>query len=408
MDAREALEPSSVSNPETDSTEIDFRPRCYGCYRPVDRCFCKHIPIINNQTRVLILQHFRERVHPFNTARILRRSLQNSEMFAGGIDGLATLFSQMRLGNDAALLYPGDGSELLENIPQSEMPHQLVVLDGTWHHTKTIFREIPQLKRLRKVRLAPTEPSRYGIRREPHVLFLSTLEATVAALRCIEPETEGFDKLVAAFTFMVESQMAHPKSEESVRRKHRPRAPLNIPKILRENLENIVAFYAETAPATSQSENVDDSDRMPVYWVAERLGTGERFEYAIAASRPFADTFLAHLEMSQSDFDDAISIDTFRCKWNDFLKPTDTLAYYFSNCTRLLKQVSEDQTPSIYLKSIQLHLGRKSGLLEDLLQTLNVHVDPVQGKGRAGKRLACTKALARYLSSCDLYPFLSQ
>lgn len=215
--------PQLIPQGQLEPQEKEWRPRCYGCYRPVDRCFCDQIPTIHNQTNVLIFQHMRERFHPFNTARILRRSLLNFRLFVDHLDGLRTALSLLSLSDSIGLLYPTNGSQLLEDLRSDERPKQLVILDGTWHHTKTLFRDIPQLQSLPKFRLAPTQPSRYGLRREPHVSFLSTLEATVAALRCLEPETEGFEQLVAAFDFMVANQLSHPKSEDTCRRKIRPR-----------------------------------------------------------------------------------------------------------------------------------------------------------------------------------------
>ncbi len=345
----------------------------------------------------------RERFHAFNTARILRKALLNSKLYVDHMEGLALAFFQMSFSADTGLLYPGESALLLEELSEEEMPKQLVVLDGTWHHTKTLFRDIPQLRGLRKVRLAPAQPSRYGIRREPHVSFLSTLEATVAALRCLEPETQGFDQLVAAFDSMVEGQLAHPKSADSVRRKRRPRAPLNIPKLLRNNLQNVVVLYGETAPGTDTTANTKhENGRNPVYWVAERLGTGERFERAILPPIVLSESFLGHLELAESDFSEAVSMDTFRHQWGSFLQPTDTLAYYYSNCTRLLNAIGDSSHAKIYLKSIQLHRGKKNGTLEELLEALHVVLGDAHCQGRAGKRLASSIALARHLSSCSL------
>ncbi len=323
-------------------------------------------------------------------------------MFADGVVGLANLFANMGDWDDAALLYPGEGSQLLGSIAENERPKQLVVLDGTWHHTKTLFRDIPKLKRLKKVRLAPTEPSRYGIRREPHILFLSTLEATVAALRCLEPETKGFEQLVDAFYHMVESQLAHPKSAETVRRKLRPRAPLNIPKSLRNNLQDIVVLYAETAPHAGESVPTKETDRAPAYWVAERLVTGERFEHALSPISPLTHSYLAHVELTEREFERAISVDDFRERWRAFLRPSDTLTYYYSNCTRLLKFIGSTGHPMIYLKSIQLHRGQKNGEIEALLASLSVTRKEPHCQGRAGRRLACSIALAQHLATCDL------
>ncbi len=392
-----------MSQDQSEQQRHEWRPRCYECFRPADRCFCVHIPKIDNRTHVLILQHRREKRHPFNTARILRSSLSNSRLFADHLDGLARAFAELSFSNEAALLYPGDGSQLLEELNSSDFPQQLIVLDGTWHHTKTLFRDIPQLRHLPRVRLAPTQPSRYGIRREPHILFLSTIEATVATLRFLEPETQGFEQLIMAFELMVSDQLAHPKSEDSVRRKCRPRAPLNIPKELRNNLQNIVVLYGETAPNSNDAaDSTRDSSRAPVYWVAERLGTGERFERAILSSSVLSDSFLEHLGLPLSVFSDAVSIEEFRNEWEAFLRPTDTFAYYYANCTRLLSTIDNTPHQTIYLKSIQLQRGQKNGTLEKLLTVLSVPTEKVHGHGRPSRRLANTVALCRYLHTCEL------
>ena len=393
---------------EDDLAGPEWRARCYECFRPLDRCFCKQIPTIENRTNVLIFQHMRERFHPFNTARILRKALVNSKLVVDHFDGLAHAISETRFTDETGLLYPGSDSQLLEEIPRSEHPKQLVVLDGTWHHTKTLFRDMPQLRELRKVRLAPTEPSRYGIRREPHVLFLSTLEATVAALRWIEPETQGFEQLVAAFDTMVENQLAHPKSAESVRRKRRPRAPLNIPKVLRDDFRNTVAVYGETAPSDAGASKEETlGSRLPVIWVAERLGTGERFECAITPVRTPSASFFQHLEMPENAFRSAVSMVDFQRDWESFLRPTDTLVYYFSNCTELLKSIGGGTRARVYLKSIQLHRGQKNGTLEMLLTALDIALEHANYGNRAAKRLAGTIALARYFNQCDLEPGVS-
>lgn len=392
-----------MPNAQVEPMGEDWRTRCYACYRPIDRCFCDKIPTIHNRTNVLIFQHMRERFHAFNTARILRKALLNSKIVVDHMEGLVKAFSQMLFTEDTGLLYPGEDAEMLEELSPVEMPKQLVVLDGTWHHTKTLFRDIPQLRSLRKVRLTPAQPSRYGIRREPHVSFLSTLEATVAALRCLEPETQGFDQLEAAFDSMVESQLAHPKSVDSVRRKHRPRAPLNIPKVLRNNLRNVVVLYGETAPGTGTApQSGHENGRGPVYWVAERLDTGERFERAILPSRVLPESFLGHLELSHRAFSEAVSMDAFRREWVSFLQPTDTLAYYYSNCTRLLDAIGGTSHLKVYLKSIQLHRGKKNGTLEELLAALHVVSGDAHCQGRAGERLASSVALTRYLNGCAL------
>ncbi len=381
------------------------RIRCYGCHRPVTQCFCDRIPAINNQTAVLILQHRRERFHPFNTARILRRSLLNSQLFVDHIERLAEALAAMPISDGVGLLYPGVGSRLLNELSAAQRPKQLVILDGTWHHTKTLVREIPQLQSLPKYCLAPSQPSRYRIRREPNALFLSTLEATVAALRCLEPETIGFDQLLSAFDGMVEGQLPFPKAANVWRSNHRRiRDSLHIPSVLRNHPERVVAVYGEMTPGAAHGRAVLDpvgqnpeSSRAPVFWVAERLVTGERFERAIQSPLIFPSSFFEHLELPANSFTTAITKEAFLKAWEAFLRPDDTLMFYCSHVPKLLKGIGGVERASLYLKGIQFDKGQKNGALDQLLNSLGIVTGTPNCSGRAGKRLANTIALANHL-----------
>src|SRR4051812_5319669 len=116
--------------PQYDSV---FRDRCYGCFRPAGDCVCDVIPTIENTTEVLILQHMRERFHPFNTARMVHRALKNSTLL---VDHTTPLAARLSLRPGAVLLYPGPGATMLADLPADRRPKQLVVLDGTWHQAK--------------------------------------------------------------------------------------------------------------------------------------------------------------------------------------------------------------------------------------------------------------------------------
>ena len=388
-----------------DRRDSNQRIRCYGCHRPVTQCFCDRIPAINNQTAVLILQHRRERLHPFNTARILRRSLLNSQLFADHIERLADALAARAISDGVGLLYPGEGSRLLSELSAAQRPKQLVILDGTWHHTKTLVREIPQLQSLPKYSLAPSQPSRYRIRREPNALFLSTLEATVAALRCLEPETHGFDLLLSAFDGMVENQLPFPKAANVWRRNHRRiRDSLHIPSVLRTHPERVVAVYGEMTPGTAHDRAVLDpvgqkteSSRAPVFWVAERLVTGERFEQAIKSPMIFPSSFFEHLELPANSFTTAVTKEAFLKAWEAFLRPDDTLMFYCSHVPKLLKGIGGVERPSLFLKGIQFDKGKKNGALDQLLNSLGIVTGTSNCSGRAGKRLANTIALANHL-----------
>src|SRR4051812_21690773 len=109
--------------------------RCYGCFRPKEACFCASIPTIDNQTEILILQHRRERFHPFNTARMVQKALRNSQLL---VDHTKNLAAQLRLKPRAGLLFPGPTAVLISDLTLEQRPEQLVVVDGTWHQAKTL------------------------------------------------------------------------------------------------------------------------------------------------------------------------------------------------------------------------------------------------------------------------------
>jgi len=369
------------------------RDQCYACFRPRRDCFCAAIPSIANRTEIVILQHARERFHPFNTARIVSRALQNSTLL---VDRTDRLTSRLALKPRSAILYPSDDAELIDDLPHDRWPEQLVILDGTWHHAKTMMRDLPLLRTLPRLRLAPASPGRYRIRREPDAISLSTVEAVVAALQALEPETPGVDRLLGAFDTMVERQLAHPKAEYGRRhlRRHRP-TPKNIPSALLGDLSNIVVAYGESSLGGSGREGLS---RTPVSWVAERLATGERFQTLIRSDAVHSPQFLQHLELSAADFAAALTIPEFREAWRGFVRGTDVLAVYNPGTARLLAEIDAEFCPSLVLKSVALDPEHRYHTLDEQLAAEGITPAPTDVPARAGRRLANVAAYVRHLN----------
>ncbi len=259
--------------PSASESGSEVRQRCYQCFRPMSFCFCESIPQVDNRTDLLILQHVGERSHAFNTARIVQKALRNCHLIAGHNQRLG--MHQLPIQANAGLLYPGANAPLLTELSAAERPDQLVIVDGTWHQAKTIVRDVPQLHDLPCFRLTPSSPGQYRIRREPDSQSLSTLEATVAALKALEPETQGLDQLLSAFNEMVENQLGHPASHAVWRRKKtRQTRPRHLPHSLLQNQISLVVAYGEATPGERGRRTANPS---PVNWVAQRLGTAERF-----------------------------------------------------------------------------------------------------------------------------------
>ena len=353
---------------------------------------------MDNRTLVWILQHRRERFHPFNTARIVAQSLRQCQLLVDHNAALGQRFDRCELSPTAGLLYPGDDSMLLTEVAPAELPDQLVILDGTWHHAKTLFREIPKLQTLPRYRLQPASPGNYRIRREPNEYALSTLEATVAALRAVEPETESLDDLVGAFEKMVDDQLIR-TSTNWRSNSRRTVGARNIPRALIGDLSRIVVAYGEREPGQRHRErSTSRSKPMPVVWQAKRVVTGESFECVIQSPSLHDRAFLEYLRLPTSIAEVAISPAEFRDRWQAFVRPSDSVVVYHASTAALLDHIEANFCAHLILKSIKLDSQTSQRSLDHVLESKQI-TPVLSGDSRAADRLSKAVAFVRYLNS---------
>ena len=144
---------------------LEPRATCAACRRPASVCYCRHVRPVQTATRVVLLQHPRERDVAIGTARMASLCLPNSELHVGvhwrGSAALARALSDP--ARPPALLYPGPGAiDVLRHPPSG--PVTLVVIDGTWSQAKKVVRENPELAALPRYAFTPPLPSEYRIR----------------------------------------------------------------------------------------------------------------------------------------------------------------------------------------------------------------------------------------------------
>jgi DTW domain-containing protein YfiP len=383
------------TNHQSRASELDneLRERCYQCFRPVSLCFCESIPRIDNRTDVLILQHVGERFHPFNTARIVQKALRRCHLIADHNQRFG--MHHLPIQANAGLLYPRANAPSLAQLSVAERPGQLVIIDGTWHQAKTIVRDVPQLRDLPCYRLTPGSPGQYRIRREPDAQSLSTLEATVEALRALEFDTVGLDQLLSAFHVMVEDQLAYSAIHAVRRRKQRHQSRHRyLPHALLHDPESLVVAYGEATPGRSRKREATPS---PVNWVAQRLGTAERFSCHIRQQQPLSDAALKHMRLSAADFDAAISLDEFCHQWNHFFRGNDVLVVYHQRTCHLLRHIESSQPRCLVLKSIFRKWRPGFHSLEELVAAEGMTVPASDDKSRANQRLDMAVALVEHL-----------
>jgi hypothetical protein len=169
-------------------------------------CICGDVVAVGNRTPVVIVQHPRERRHPFGTVRIARLGLRRVDVHVASSTLADCVVCPPCAPPGAALLFPAPDATPLD---ANAHPSALVVVDGTWPTARRLVRDNAWLQQLPRVRLSPSRPGRYRIRRAPRPGFqLSTIEAVVEALRILEPDTHGLDGLLTAFDCMIDRQIA--------------------------------------------------------------------------------------------------------------------------------------------------------------------------------------------------------
>jgi len=370
--------------------------RCLRCLRPQDLCYCAHLPTVATRTRLEVIQHPHERTHPFNTARLVKLCMPNAAVHVPTPGFTGTLELRVDVPADAAVLFPHPGAADLRDLPEQQRPSTLVVLDGTWGHAKRVYRENAWLQRLRHVKLTPSAPSNYRIRREPKPEYVSTIEAIVEALRVVEPGNRDAELLLRAFDRMVDQQIAH-RSERVVHRfrSRRPRAPQAVARALYD--PRVVVCYAETAPMAKGAP--PGSARELLHWVAARVDNDEVFEAVLRpeGAQP-SDEHLFHMGLTRAQLDCGVSVEEARARFAAFAPDGAPFASWTPTTLAWGKPVLPAPYEHTLLKSSYCNLVQKgSGLLEQVVEREGLALPDVGCRGRAGRRLARSLALARWL-----------
>ena len=362
-------------------------------------CYCAAVRPVETRTRVVILQHPRESEVPINTARIAELALVSSSLHVG-LDFASDRVLRAALSDPSApavLLYPSDDARDLAVEPPTG-PVTLVVIDGTWWQASKLFKLNPFLHSLPRYGLAPSEESRYRIRKEPAAHCLSTIEALEAALSVLEERPEGIPELLHPFDTMVETQL------DFVSREHRPRhrrgvvakvRPLVAP-LLSERPESLVIGYGEANAWPYGTGGGGPAE--VVHWAAIRPATGECFEAYVVPTGPLAPSFEAHSRLVAARIQSGQSRADFAARLSAFLKPDDVLASWGFYASELLRAEGVPLPPRLDLREAAIHaLGRRVGQLEDYVTAFGAIPRVPWAAGRTGTRLAAIEALAERL-----------
>lgn len=349
------------------------RDTCYRCFRPTPSCYCQKLTRIDNKTRIVILQHPRERNHPLGTARLAHLSLANSELL---ID-YSHRYQQRppALPADAGLLYPGADATPLSSLGEHEKPSTLIVLDGTWHHAHYFFRDYDWLRNLPRFAIQPAKPSNYRIRREPAAHCVSTVEAISLALRELEPDLDGLGDLLGGFDAMIDTQIAQIDAhrgtgERTSRYKKRRVRPRQVTKALLTAPRRLVVVYADYTTLPGETEP------MLLTWSAYRPETGEYFGTLVQHEVPLSSAHYEHLDVQRRDFEHAPPLGALRARWGAYTQDDDIFVAWNSRSLSFLRTLQPSVADFVTLRTAYLNLGRHRGGLDSIIDA--EHLRPAQ------------------------------
>lgn len=367
--------------------------------RPHGHCICALVPQVDTRTRVVIIQHPGERDHPFGTAKILGLGLPNAAVHTvhGGFSR-SLACRDLDVPDDAVLLYPHPDAIELEDLAASTntAPSTLVVLDGTWSHARRLYHENPWLQQLRHVRITPAEPSRYRIRKEPRPECLSTLEATVCALRTLESAAtqRGLDKLVAAFDGMIDHQIGHMSSApRQVRfRKPRQRQRRELSPLLED--PGFCVVYAES----SLPGGDPGATRELVQVAFADLTTGRSHELLLRPrTAPPPPGHLRHMGLTADELNGGLTLDEARDRFRALAGPGPFGAWTQTMLDWTAELMPDGAAMTVLKTSYCNYRHRGSGFLEEVVEREQLEPEPTPCHGRAANRLSNALAVGRWL-----------
>lgn len=385
---------------------LEFRSVCMMCGRPSSVCLCSYVTRVETRTRVVILQHPRERHVPIGTARLAELGLPNSTRLVG-VDFAASPELDRALSDPDStpiVLFPGPAARQLSELEPAAR-HTLVVIDGTWSQADKIMKTNPKLQSLPRYELSPSEPSRYRIRRAPAFECISTVEAITQALMILEGPEVNVRALLAPFEALVGQQLTFQR--ERAERRHakraRPSRARRVPLLPSTAAGDLVVVYGE-ANGWPRRTGYGASPEL-VHLAAERLLTGARFSAYITPAQPLAPSFQHHTGLLPEHVHAGLPRSVALAHFREFLGPSPVLGVWGHFTLQALRREARGSCFSdvVDFRSVLRNfLKRSPGDLESAaseLEQFGGGTPPREPwvEGRTGVRLTALAHVARTL-----------
>jgi len=402
------------SNSESGNSFRSFRSVCERCRRPTVVCYCAHIPTLPTRTKIVLLQHPRERRMGIGTAHMAHLALPNSIVrvaYDFARDPVVHAILTEPSPSPVAVLFPGPDARDVATLPPGE-PLTLIVIDGTWSQARSLLRTNPALAALPRVAFAPRKPSDYRIRRQPAELCVSTIEALAEVLSILEPPGLSFERLLDPFRAMVKQQEyfateVHTRRHQASAAARALERPPRFDARLRDLWSRIVCVQGE-ANAWPISEPMRPRPEI-VHWAAYRPATGETYEAIVSPREPLGPATPSHVGLSAEQLMGGVDVDTWRKSWRAFRKDDDILlvwGLYYAGVAQedglfLGDANVADNSDIIDVRAeITRYLQERVGTVDRCLERLEGTPVLLDVCGRAGRRLSALGGVVRSL--CEL------
>jgi len=164
-------------------------------------CLCEHITRLDNSVHLLVIQHPAEENHPKGTGKLTVKSLNRAQLMVTECLTEQQVEAFLRNKHNV-LLYPHtddfEGTQVSVADVQSHasnLPIQLIVLDGTWKKARKILYLNPVLASLPRLAMTAEWTSNYQIRKQKNAQSFSTIEAVGLALSQLEQDSVKYQPL---------------------------------------------------------------------------------------------------------------------------------------------------------------------------------------------------------------------
>ncbi|MDR3608679.1 MAG: DTW domain-containing protein [Oligoflexia bacterium] len=212
---------------------------CLRCRMSLAVCYCEQIRPFDAGPLLAVLVHPRENRKRIGTNRMVQLGVANSLRFQGTGEQIERNAEIDALLKDPSLhgrvLYPGKNAidldlakpEELQALAPGGKRLLVFVIDGTWDQAQQMLHRSPKLRALPQVMFQPRTPSDYRIRKQPHEVCLSTVEAVHALLdrldrvglyrlpRNCEEDSGPHSQLLTVFRQMVDRQLQYQQNNNS-------------------------------------------------------------------------------------------------------------------------------------------------------------------------------------------------